>query len=114
MKKKVKEAYKTVAKYEKREAEKAALMDFRKFRPAGCHKCHNGQIISGGGDYCSVTYYERCKCANKKTDRYSKYLKDVSSLMESMSAREFNELESKWYDNNSDISEGNNSVDRSW
>jgi hypothetical protein len=114
MKKKVKEAYKTIEKYEKKQAKKALKNDFRKYEEAGCSRCNKGQIISGGGDACSITYFKRCSCANKKTKRYKNFVRDKEQLKKEMSAYDFEILKNKWYDNNSHIVEGNNSVERSW
>jgi len=114
MKNKVKEAYKTIEKYEKKQAKKALENDFRMYEDAGCGNCSDGQLYSGGGDYCSVTYYDRCDCANIETQRFKDFQKSKKKLWVKLSAKDFNELEAKWYDNNSSITVGNNSVDRSW
>lgn len=85
-----------------------------KFQKAGCSRCSNGQLYSGGGDACSVTYYDRCECANVKTKRYQKFLDKKTKLQEKLSYKDFTTIEKLWYDNNSNIRVGNNAVDRSW
>jgi hypothetical protein len=111
---KLKKAEKIIKKAKKKDEKRARKNDFRMYENAGCFACSSGQKYSGGGDACSVTYYERCKCANKKTERYKKFILDRDKLMTKMTAKEFEILEFKWYDNNSHITEGNNAVSRSW
>ena len=79
------------------------------FEKAGCWKCYNGQLYSGGKDELSITYYKRCSCANVLTERYKKFLAN-----EDMTVRKHRKMSSKFYDNNSHISEGNNAEERSW
>jgi len=115
MNKKIKKAYKVIEKYEKKMAKKALKNDFRMYEDArGCTRCDKGQIISGGGDACSVTYFERCPCSKIFTKRYLDFMEEKDELMLKMNAKEFNDYEAKWYDNNSHITVGNNFVDRSW
>jgi len=90
------------------------LNDYRMYKKAGCHRCSNGQIMNGGGDYCSITYFERCDCSKIKRKKYKQYLEDRDLLMKNMSAFDFKELNCRWYDNYSNIVTGNNAVDRSW
>ena len=85
-----------------------------KFEKAGCGRCSNGQLYSGGGDACSVTYYNRCECANINTKRYTKFLIKEAKLQDKLSHTDFRTIERLWFDNNSNITEGNNTTDRSW
>jgi hypothetical protein len=84
------------------------------FERAGCGRCSNGQLYSGGEDDCSVTYYDRCDCANVHTKRYNKFLKKTKKLQSKLSFNDFTTLKSLWYDNNSHIVVGNDCTDRSW
>jgi len=88
--------------------------NFKMYKKAGCLGCNKGQIIHWGDTDLDVTYSSRCKCANIKRKKYKKFLKNKNNLKKEMLAYDFEMLENKWYDNNSYIREGNNSVDRSW
>ena len=114
MNKKVKKAFKTIEKYEKKKKAKASRLDFRMYETAGCSNCSDGQKYSVGGDATSVTYYDRCVCANKETENYKIFIKKKDKLMSKLSAKDFLSYSCKWYDNNSHITVGNNAVDRSW
>ena len=114
MKPKIKEAYKLIEKYEKKQKKKAEESNFSMFEKAGCSQCSNGQKYSGGRTELDITYYTRCTCANKKTKKYVEFLDKKEELMEVMTAKDYELLYTKWYDNNSHITIGNNAVNRSW
>jgi hypothetical protein len=114
MNKKLKKAYKIVKKYEKEQAKIAEKNDFRKYEDPGCFNCIEGQIIISGSTHLDITCFKRCPCSKIKTKRYKKFLKNEEKLKKEMSAFDFENLKNKWYDNNSNITEGNDSVDRSW
>ena len=105
-------------KIKKAQKELKILKDIKKkhtqswemFEPAGCHECNYGQLYSGGESELSITYYKRCKCANIKTKKYKKFLKDSNNMI----LKEYIAMESLFYDNNKHITVGDNETDRSW
>jgi len=115
MNKKEKQARKLIKKLNNKR-EKQELKQYEEnngidmYEEAGCWKCHNGQIYSGGRNDLSITYYSRCSCANKKTKKYKKFLKE----RDDMTVKEARKREALFRDNNDRIIEGNNEVDRSW
>ena len=115
MNKKEKQARKLIKKLDKK-LKKEELKQYEEdngidmYERAGCWKCSNGQIYSGGATELSITYYKRCKCSKEKTSKYKKFLKEKDV----MTVREAREREALFRDNNSHITEGNNAVDRSW
>jgi len=80
------------------------------YEPAGCGECNDGQLYSGGRNDLSITYYSRCGCANKKTKKYKKFLKE----RDNMTFKKARERKALFRDNNDHITEGNNEEDRSW
>lgn len=109
-KRKEKKARKLIAKIEKKREKKREKDSWAKYEEAGCFACNKGQIIKSGRTELDITSYSRCKCANVQTKKYKKYLKKKPS----MTVAESLILECKFYDNNSDITVGNNAEDRSW
>ncbi len=101
---------KNAKKKAKKKAKKAYDNNWNKYEPAGCFACNRGQLYRGGKHELSVTYYDRCKCANIKTEKYKKFRKDRKK----MNYADALIMGMKFFDNNSHISEGNNSEPRSW
>jgi hypothetical protein len=88
--------------------------NYKMYKKAGCSRCNKGQKIYGGATSLDITYFERCSCANIKRKKYKNFLKNKDKLKKELTACDFEILENKWYDNNSYIIQGNDSVDRSW
>lgn len=90
--------------------EQQKAKSYAMYEPAGCSFCNRGQLRTGGGSDLSVTYWDRCKCANIKTKRYQEFLDNVDDML----VKDYNVEKEKYFDNNSHIKIGNNMTDRSW